>query len=304
LPLKQTGDLVTPQANFFHVDVFAKDSLTGNGLAVFLDVEHWSVSVMQQLTREMKQFESIFLSGVSPRGATARVFTVEEELPYAGHPVLGAAAVLHRTQLPESDTATWKLKLPGGEVSVNTRKIADHYRCEMNQGAPEFGQSIRAEDAGPFLTRLGLGLTDAVTGMTAQVVSTGLPYLIIPVLPGALAKAAITGTDLEALLARFGARFILALDIENLEMRTWDNFGKVEDVATGSAAGPAAAFLLRLGLADPGLPIELAQGRFAGRPSKITVVRERDGSLLVSGEVWPVIRGVLEIERSALTLRS
>ncbi|TLZ24140.1 MAG: PhzF family phenazine biosynthesis protein, partial [Gammaproteobacteria bacterium] len=79
---------------FFHVDVFATSPMTGNGLTVFLDTANWSASVMQGLTREMRQFESIFLSEVSRSGAAARIFTVDEELPFARHPVLRAAAVL------------------------------------------------------------------------------------------------------------------------------------------------------------------------------------------------------------------
>src|SRR5512138_2272146 len=96
-----------PGATFFHVDVFATGPLTGNGLAVFLDTDGWSPEVMQRLTREMKQFESIFLADIGPAGASARVFTVEEELPFAGHPVLGAAAVLHRTQAPDAAVRPW-----------------------------------------------------------------------------------------------------------------------------------------------------------------------------------------------------
>lgn len=69
---------------FFHVDAFATSPMTGNGLTVFLDTANWSASAMQQLTREMRQFESIFLSEVSPSGAAARVFTMDEELPFAG----------------------------------------------------------------------------------------------------------------------------------------------------------------------------------------------------------------------------
>ena len=103
---------------FFHVDVFATSPMTGNGLAVFLDTADWSTSVMQRMTREMRQFESIFLSDCSASGAAARVFTVDEELPFAGHPVLGAAAVLHRTQAPNSrrlrvDAATSLRSSPG-----------------------------------------------------------------------------------------------------------------------------------------------------------------------------------------------
>ncbi|HMI86044.1 MAG TPA: PhzF family phenazine biosynthesis protein [Polyangiaceae bacterium] len=93
-----------PLATLFHVDVFATGPLTGNGLTVFLDTEQWSSSLMQRLTQEMRQFESIFLSEITPTGATARVFTVEEELPFAGHPVLGAAAVLHRSRAAPAES--------------------------------------------------------------------------------------------------------------------------------------------------------------------------------------------------------
>src|SRR3978361_1077167 len=111
----------------FHVDVFAAGPLTGNGLTVFLNVEGWPTEVMQRLTQEMRQFESIFLSGISPDGATARVFTVEEELPFAGHPVLGAAAVLHRTRAPQAEACRWSLTLPHGVVPIKTVRVGDHH---------------------------------------------------------------------------------------------------------------------------------------------------------------------------------
>jgi PhzF family phenazine biosynthesis protein len=93
--------------------------VTGNGLTVFLDTTDWSASLMQRMTREMRQFESIFLPECSPLGAAARVFTVDEELPFAGHPVLGAAAVLHRTQAPRSRVCAWTLRLTYGPVPVH-----------------------------------------------------------------------------------------------------------------------------------------------------------------------------------------
>lgn len=286
--------MTTP--TIFHVDVFATRPLTGNGLTVFLGTEAWSAPVMQQLTQEMKQFESIFLSEMTSTGARARIFTVEEELPLAGHPVLGAAAVLHRTQTPEAHASSWILRLPSGEVAVGTKKMGDHYLAEMNQGAAIFGRAIAPAELQPILARLGLSSQDLAAEPSARVISTGLPYLILSVRPEALARAAISGSDLEVLLAAVGAKFILLLDVAGREMRTWDNLGRVEDVATGSAAGPAAAYLFSLGLADPSLPMELAQGRFAGRPSKIQVRRDTSGRLLVSGEVWPVTHGLLDLD--------
>jgi trans-2,3-dihydro-3-hydroxyanthranilate isomerase len=281
---------------YFHVDVFATAPMTGNGLTVFLNATNWCASTMQQLTREMRQFESIFLSEVSASGAIARVFTVDEELPFAGHPVLGAAAVLHRTQAPHSDACTWILRLPYGPVPVSTRRQNDHYLCEMNQGIPILGRRITPAELLPILKRLGLGETDTVSGIPAQVISTGLSYLIVPVLASALTRARINGTDLEVPLGAVGAKFVLVLDVKGREARTWDNLGEVEDVATGSAAGPAAAYLLQHGFADAHSSIEISQGRFAGRPSKILVSQDKDGNLLVSGEVWPVSHGVLDVD--------
>lgn len=282
-------------APLFHVDVFATGPLTGNGLAVFLDADGWSHAVMQRLTREMKQFESIFLSDIGPAGATARVFTVEEELPFAGHPVLGAAAVLHRTQPHGAERRVWTLRLPHGPLAVATRQREDHYFCEMNQGAAVWGATVGGAALEPVLARLGLDETDLVAGISARVLSTGLPYLVVPVRPAALARAAIHGSDLEGLLGAMGAKFVLVLDVERPEMRTWDNLGQVEDVATGSAAGPAAAYLFSLGLADRNVPVDLAQGRFAGRPSRLAVVESTEGDLWVSGDVWPVSHGVLDV---------
>ena len=92
-------------------------------------------------------------------------------------------------------------------------------------------------------------------------VSTGLPYLIVPVRAEELAAAEIRVPDFEALLAECGAKFVYVLDPVALEGRTWDNAGRVEDVATGSAAGPAAAYLIHLGI-----PSERFSGADCARP--------------------------------------
>lgn len=281
---------------YFHVDVFATRPMTGNGLTVFMGTATWSAALMQRLTQEMRQFESIFLSEVSATGATARVFTVEEELPFAGHPLLGAAAVLHRTQAATLAACSWTVRVAHGPVVVNSRQRDGHYLCEMNQGVPSVGPLVAASQLQPILERLGLIEGDVSNGLHAQVISTGLPYLIVPVTANALSRARIRGGDFEALLAAAGAKFVLLLDTEAREVRTWDNLGQVEDVATGSAAGPAAAYLLHHPLAGAQLPIEISQGRFAGRPSELVVTRDGEGNLWVRGEVWPVAHGTLDFE--------
>jgi predicted PhzF superfamily epimerase YddE/YHI9 len=130
------------------------------------------------------------------------------------------------------------------------------------------------------------------------VISTGLPYLILPVTANALSRARIRGSDFEALLGAAGAKFVLVLDTAAREARTWDNLGQVEDVATGSAAGPAAAYLLQHRLADARVPLGISQGRFAGRPSELVVRQDEHGNLWVRGEVWSVAHGTLDFEPS------
>jgi hypothetical protein len=123
---------------------------------------------MQALTRELRQFESIFLTpGAHPGARRARMFTVEEELDFAGHPVLGAACVLHEAlgaAAPEAatpETATWTLTLNAREVRVTTRRAlgprGGWYEAEMDQGAPQFGPPLTLRpgagpDAGPART--------------------------------------------------------------------------------------------------------------------------------------------------------
>lgn len=196
--------------------------------------------------------------------------------------------------------AEWVLAMPHGKSVITSLRVEEHYLCEMNQGKAVFGPALSWTDVSPVLARLGLGENDGVRDLDARVISTGLPYLILPVRPEALARAAIRGKDLESVLEAFGAKFILLFDIEGLEIRTWDNLGQMEDSATGSAAGPAGAYLVHHGRLSPEQTVILAQGRFAGRPSQLTVVQDPEGTLRVSGEVWPVSHGVLDMDSGKL----
>lgn len=282
-------------ARYVHVDVFASGPMSGNGLAVFLHADGWPTSVLQRLTQEMRQVESIFLSHVGEGGASARIFTEDEELPFAGHPVLGAAAVLHREVAGDATERTWRLSLPERAVTVTTVLADGGITAEMNQGAATFGMALSTTDAAPLLQRLRLSAGDLVEGLPVQVVSTGLPYLIVPVSAEALGRAGVTGRELDVLLAHVGARFAYVLDPVAREGRSWDNAGRVEDIATGSAAGPVGAYLWAHGRADDATAFELLQGRYLGRPSRLRVRRDGHANIFVGGEVWPFARGELDI---------
>ena len=290
-----------------HVDVFTRKALSGNGLIVFPEADGLAPEMMQRITREMRQFESIFLAPTAEiHRVGARVFTMEEELPFAGHPVLGAACVLHERLYYVGDAeerAEWTLELPVGPVQVSTTRREGWYEATMDQGQPQFGATLDAEMVSQMLAALNLEESDLYPGLPLEVVSTGLPYLLVPLASG-LERAAIVRPGFEALLASVGAKFVYVLHLPTREGRTWDNDGRVEDVATGSAAGPVGAYLVRHGLAAAGAEITLQQGRFLGRPSQMRVrVEGADGAdgadgeiaaVYVTGDVRMVARGVFE----------
>ena len=271
--------------------------MQGNGLVVVLEAEHLPTAVMQELTREVRQFETAFLAGVDLPGRSARlrIFTEDEELDFAGHPVLGAAAVLH-TLLPAPDTEDadaeqrWALAVAQRTVEVRTRGADRWVDATMDQGVPTLGPAIAGELAQAYRDALNLAHGDLHPALPMQVVSTGLPYLIVPVQSG-LDGARISHPGFEGLLEASGAKFVYVLDPDRPEGRTWDNSGRVEDVATGSAAGPAAGYLLHHGVRSAGEPILVHQGRFTGRPSTIEVRPGPDGRLWVGGPVAPVAAG-------------
>jgi PhzF family phenazine biosynthesis protein len=278
------------------VDVFSTVPYGGNGLAVFPDGADLTARQMQAIAAELRQFESIFLADADGPGAiSARIFTVEEELPFAGHPVLGAAAVLHAERLNTAERAAWRFVLAAKTVPVETRRSATGFIAAMEQGRARFGPPLGPEESAPFLAALSLDLAEQHPGLPLQLVSTGLPYLIVP-LRGDLGAARIGHRSFEALLATVGAKFVYLLDPSVPEGRTWDNFGAVEDVATGSAAGPAGAYLVRHGLAKPAEVIRIHQGARAGRPSELRVTVGTAGADLmvrVEGDVVLIGDGTL-----------
>jgi trans-2,3-dihydro-3-hydroxyanthranilate isomerase len=277
-----------------HVDVFSRHAFRGNGLVVVLDAAGLSTTIQQQLTREVRQFETVFVSDVDVPSRTARlrVFTEDEELGFAGHPVLGAASVLHTLLPVTSVEQAWAVELGGRTLTARTQSGDGWIDASMDQGAAQFGQVVTGELAERYRAALGLHSTALHPDLPMQVVSTGLPYLIVPVLPEHLAAANITSQGFEALLAESGAKFVYVHDPTAPEGRTWDNAGRIEDVATGSAAGPAAGYLIEHGVFAGDLPLRIAQGRFTGRPSTIEVNRDPEtGHFWVGGPVAPVADG-------------
>ena len=280
---------------YSHVDVFSQSPFGGNSLPVFPDARDLSAEQMLRITQEMRHFEAIFLEQTSqPATVHARIFDLFDELPFAGHPIIGAAAVLHKRS-GAYGAQSWRFQLPGKTVEITTEVTAGRYSGLLDQGAPQFLGST--DDRRAIAPAFNLTPHDLASDLPMEVVSTGLRYLIVPVRPGALVRARIS-RDITDLLRGANAQFAVLLDESAVEVRHWNNDGIIEDVATGSAAGTIGAYRLRHGLVRGGDTFILNQGQFTGRPSKLRVVPEgtanRVETVKVGGDVAFVGHGTLE----------
>lgn len=281
---------------YWHVDVFSAQPFTGNSLIVFPDSTGLLSEQMLHIAQEMRHFESIFLFPTGEGNVIgARVFDLHEELAFAGHPLLGAASVLHALH-GTSGVHSWSFILKQKMVQVTTERAGEHYQALLDQGRPEFLAEAGKEYSGELLAALNLTPDKLYADLPLQVVSTGLRYLIVPIKQG-LAQAQIIHSAFERLLAKVGAQFAYVLDVPTLEGRHWNNDGLLEDVATGSAAGTVGAYLVKHGFVQAGRDFLLHQGRFTGRPSQMLIHVEGQPdaiqSVLVGGDVSLVAQGRL-----------
>jgi PhzF family phenazine biosynthesis protein len=282
--------------NYVHVDVFSSLPYSGNSLAVFPDARGLTAIQMLRITQELRHFETVFVEPTAqPTTVRARVFDLFEELPFAGHPLIGAGAVLHQS-CARAGPQTWHIELSQKSVSLSTDRTERGYYGLLDQGAPEFGETVDRRDI--FSAAFGLASSDLDRELPLQVVSTGLRYLIIPVTGGALGHARIR-SDITELLRSVNAQFAVLFDEALLEMRHWNNDGIVEDVATGSAAGTIGAYRLRHRLTRGGEAFNLKQGQYTGRPSALRVQPEGSPedvrTVKVGGDVAFVGRGTLDV---------
>ena len=253
---------------FMHVDVFSSRPYSGNSLAVFPNSARLTAEQMLRITQELRHFETIFFEPTRKASVfRARVFDLFEELPFAGHPIIGGGAVLHH-QAGLREPQTWTVRLAGKTATVNTDRIEGGYYGLLDQGTPSLSPPL--DRLAVFWESFGLTQADMHPELPPQVVSTGLRYLIIPVAQNVLGRARIR-RDIRSMLSGIGAQFAVLFDEAALEIRHWNNDGIMEDVATGSAAGTIGAYRLRHGLTRGGEAFKLHQGQYVGRPSTLRV---------------------------------
>ncbi len=284
---------------YWHVDVFSPTPFAGNSLAVFPHSEHLTKEQMRRITEEMRHFESIFLEyKANDKTIRARIFDLIDELDFAGHPILGAAGVLHLLGNSQAKTEEWEFILNAKTVRVKTEDCGNYYSALLDQGQPEFVRLVEQERAGEFAAALNLETANISSKFPLEVVSTGLRYLVVPLESG-LERAKIVARDFENLLASVGAEFAYVLDVNRLEGRHWNNDGIVEDIATGSGAGCVGAYLCKHQRVAANTEFVLRQGRFVNRPSQIRVLPtgawNQVESVLVGGDVSIVGNGMLQV---------
>jgi trans-2,3-dihydro-3-hydroxyanthranilate isomerase len=289
---------VSKRLQMVQVDVFTSNALEGNSLAVFLDGTGLSTDHMQALAREMNLSETTFILPQSSRstaadGTRVRIFTVQEELPFAGHPTLGTAFVLR------GDTGARQviLDLNVGKVPVIFEDQPGKPSFgEMTQMEPQFGET-HSRDAVAQACGLSADALDAF--LPIQTVSTGVPFTIVPVSSlSELQQLQMNFSSASKYLSTRDAKFFYFVAREtvdpNARLHARMLFYNGEDPATGSAAGCAAAWMVAHGVARPDEQVMIEQGVEMKRLSRIFVrasmTANRVVNVRVGGNVVEVMR--------------
>lgn len=288
---------------FYIVDVFAERKYAGNQLAVFRDADSLKTEEMQAIAREMNYSETTFILAEFPQdgGYPVRIFTPDRELPFAGHPTLGTAFVLQQSIIQESVSIV-RLNLAVGQIPVTLNYSGSHIDALwMRQNAPEFGQRFAPETIAPVL---GLSLDQIDDRTPIEEVSTGLPFIIVPL--KSLAALQQANVDRAALFKLVETTEAKAMLVFCPEKRNLDNqvsvrvfiealAGIPEDPATGSANGCLAAYLVQYAYFDQSsIDIRVEQGYEIGRPSLLMLRAQKENEafeISVGGNVILVAKG-------------
>ena len=254
---------------------------------------------MQAIAREMNLSETTFVFPRDPdierdRGVRVRIFTVREELPFAGHPTLGTAFILRGT----SNADEIRLDLNVGTIPVRFEDASEKPPFgEMTQVDPVFG---KIHDPHKIAEVTGIPLNDIETNLPIQTVSTGAPFTILPMRSlEAIGRLRIDQERSSKYLGESGSKFFFCVTRETVDpaarLHARMLMYGAEDSATGSACGCAAAWMVKHGIAASDERVLIEQGLEMERPSRIFVRasqrNDRVVNVRVGGNVVEVLRG-------------
>src|ERR1700728_1128698 len=287
-------------------DVFTDTALAGNPVAVVTDSIGLPTERMQAIAREFNLSETTFVQRrpaavEQVEGVRVRIFTTQEELPFAGHPTLGTASVL-KLNAPETvhgDTVTLSLNVGPIPVRFQNR----HYETaalfgEMTQRDPEFCAELEPAAVAQLI---GLDLLGLEPEVPAQVVSRGTAFGIVLLRSAdALSRVHVKQIEATEWLRARGARWFFVLGPTGEKEPAFParmQFNRGQDPATGSAAGCAISYLVKLGAVASGKRVHLRQGVEMGRPSELYLTAHFDSKTVsevrVGGSTVPVAKGTL-----------
>jgi trans-2,3-dihydro-3-hydroxyanthranilate isomerase len=282
---------------FYIVDVFAEEKYAGNQLAIVRGGAGLPDEGLQKMALEMNYSETAFVLSEEETegGYDVRIFTPGDEVPFAGHPTLGTAYVIQH-EILTSPVESVTLKLKAGEIPVTFGEV-----LWMRQLPPTFGAIL---DPALFTRTLNLETADLDDRSPVQVVSTGLPALIVPLRDlDALRRCKVDWERYTEVAGPGKNLYVFCPESHDdgpgdLSARMFANdLGVPEDPATGSAAGCLAAYLLEHSyLGTDAVDVRVEQGYEIGRPSLLYLQAERDGEKIiinVGGKVQMVARGEL-----------
>lgn len=290
---------------FFWVDVFARTPLTGNPLALVPEADDLTLEQMLAIAREFNQSETTFLVTPTTDEADVRLrsFTPEGfEVLGAGHNAMGAWIWLaaHGGLPPERGEFRQQIGHDILPVRIDRSPDTAVVHVTMQQSRPRF--LGRLLDRDPLAGALALRTDDLLAAPGAEVASTGAEHLLVPVASReAVDRAAPDPARLKTILARSGAEgcYVYTVETGADDFQAYARFfnptvGIAEDPATGTAAGPLAALLVRESLAAEGQEVRILQGNALGRPSVLSVVVDGD-RIELSGSGLVVAEGTLHL---------
>jgi trans-2,3-dihydro-3-hydroxyanthranilate isomerase len=300
------GELILTNAKrrlpYVTLDVFTATPLEGNQLAVFTDARGLSDDEMQALAREMNLSETTFIfprdaATEKERGTRVRIFTTDEELPFAGHPTLGTAVVLRGI----TGVETIHLDLNVGKIPIRFTKRDGLPFGQMTQRDPQFGQRHTREEVA---RAAGIALEDIADDVPIQTVSTGNAFAIVPVKSLAvLQNLSPAWSEMSEYLNKTDAKFCYFVSRQAVNpeatLQARMIFYRGEDPATGSAAGPCAAWAVQYGVIRPEQQALIEQGVEIRRRSRIYVAAGREVNKIVNIRVSG---HAVEIARAELSL--
>jgi trans-2,3-dihydro-3-hydroxyanthranilate isomerase len=278
------------------VDVFAERAFEGNALAVFHDARGLSDEEMQRLARETNLSETTFVFPDDAEtelreGVRVRIFTTQEELPFAGHPTLGTATWLYWNHAVLKGAEAITLKLNVGKITVRFGAPEEGVvgvMATMTQKDPVF---METHDGAEIAGALGLNAEDLSAEYFPQTVSTGVPFCIVLLRSvEASRRMQLVPQAAQAWMAKNDAQFFYCIaplekGDEGADFHARMQFYSGEDPATGSAAGCCIAWLVKVGLVASGAKVLIEQGIEILRPSLIEVRARKEGERVHSVEV-------------------